>query len=184
MSQKPIGDPLTETQELDSTAPAHQLVLAHVQSFDSLNRPVVSFMVAGNSYTISALTTAPLSAEMINRQVALSFIDGDLRKPLILGVIHSPLYDYLQQLELDPASGAMVEEAECEDGVDKPSPLLEPVVVDGRKVTIEAKEMVELRCGEASITLTQNGKIIIRGKYVLNRSSGVNRIVGGSVQVN
>jgi hypothetical protein len=41
-----------------------------------------------------------------------------------------------------------------------------------------------LHCGKASITLTRAGKVIIRGEYVLARSSGVNRIVGGSVQIN
>ncbi|MEP7119602.1 MAG: hypothetical protein ABJE95_01785, partial [Byssovorax sp.] len=36
----------------------------------------------------------------------------------------------------------------------------------------------------SSITLTRAGKILIRGAYVLTRSSGVNRIQGGSVQIN
>jgi hypothetical protein len=45
------------------------------------------------------------------------------------------------------------------------------------------KEIV-LRCGKASITLTRAGKIIIRGAYLLNRSSGVNKIKGASVQIN
>ena len=42
----------------------------------------------------------------------------------------------------------------------------------------------ELRCGKASITLTRAGKVLIRGAYLLSRSSGVNRIKGGSVQIN
>ena len=49
---------------------------------------------------------------------------------------------------------------------------------------IEGKEEIELKCGESSIVLTKAGKILIRGKYLLSRSSGVNRIMGGSVQVN
>ena len=35
-----------------------------------------------------------------------------------------------------------------------------------------------------SITLTGAGKVLIRGAYVLSRSSGVNKIKGGSVQLN
>lgn len=58
------------------------------------------------------------------------------------------------------------------------------VYVDGRRVTFDAKEQIELRCGKASITLTRAGKILIRGAYLLSRSSGVNRIKGGSVQLN
>jgi len=56
--------------------------------------------------------------------------------------------------------------------------------VDGKRVVLEGREEVVLKCGEASITLTKAGKILICGKYLLNRSTGVNRIMGGSVQVN
>jgi len=58
------------------------------------------------------------------------------------------------------------------------------VYVDGRRVTFDAREQIELRCGKASITLTRAGKVLIRGAYLLSRSSGVNRIKGGSVQLN
>ena len=57
----------------------------------------------------------------------------------------------------------------------------EEEVVDGRKIAFIAKEEIVLRCGKSSITLTKAGKVIIRGAYLLNRSSGVNRIKGGSV---
>jgi hypothetical protein len=58
------------------------------------------------------------------------------------------------------------------------------VTVDGKQVSIEGAEEVTFKCGKASITLTKSGKILIRGTYLLNRSTGVNRIMGGSVQVN
>lgn len=60
----------------------------------------------------------------------------------------------------------------------------EEVVVDGRIIAFTAKEEIVLRCGKSSITLTNAGKVIIRGAYLLNRSSGVNKIKGGSVQIN
>jgi uncharacterized protein (DUF2345 family) len=56
--------------------------------------------------------------------------------------------------------------------------------VDGEQVVIEGKKEIVLKCGKSSITLTRAGKVLIRGAYVLSRSSGVNRIKGGSVQVN
>jgi hypothetical protein len=49
---------------------------------------------------------------------------------------------------------------------------------------VSAKEQLVLRCGKASITLTKEGKVLIQGAYVSSRSSGVNRIKGGSVQLN
>ena len=47
-----------------------------------------------------------------------------------------------------------------------------------------SRDELTLRCGKASITLTKSGKIILRGKYIVSRSEGVNRIKGGSVQIN
>jgi len=41
-----------------------------------------------------------------------------------------------------------------------------------------------LRCGKASITLTREGKVLIHGSYISSRSTGVNRVKGGSVQLN
>ena len=38
--------------------------------------------------------------------------------------------------------------------------------------------------GIGRITLTKAGKVLIEGSYVLSRSTGVNRIKGGSVQLN
>ena len=60
----------------------------------------------------------------------------------------------------------------------------EEVFIDGRKITFDAREQIVLQCGKASITLTRAGKVIIKGAYLLNRSTGVNRIQGGSVQLN
>lgn len=52
------------------------------------------------------------------------------------------------------------------------------------RLVLTAEREIVLQVGKASITLTQAGKIILRGTYVLSRSSGVNRIKGGSVEIN
>ncbi|WP_426752912.1 DUF6484 domain-containing protein [Myxococcus sp. Y35] len=75
-----------------------------------------------------------------------------------------------------------------------PSPLLEALFgggepgldaqVDGRRVVLEGEEEVVLRCGEASITLRRNGKVLIRGLQVETHAAGTNRIKGASVKVN
>jgi len=64
--------------------------------------------------------------------------------------------------------------------VDKPK----DVFMDGKRVTLDAAEEIVLRCGKSSITLTKAGKVLIRGAYLLTRSTGVNRIKGTSVQIN
>lgn len=103
----------------------------------------------------AARAMTPIAKEDEGREVALMFEEGDPRRPIVMGKMVSPL-----------ATG----QAEA--------------AVDGRRVEINAEEQIVLRCGESSITLTRAGKIIIRGAYVLSRSSGVNRIQGGSVEIN
>lgn len=56
--------------------------------------------------------------------------------------------------------------------------------IDGKRVVLTGSEEVELRCGEASISLRKDGKLVIRGAYVETRAKGTNRIKGGSVQIN
>lgn len=56
--------------------------------------------------------------------------------------------------------------------------------VDGERVVLTGEEEIELRCGEASISLKKSGKLVIRGAYVETRAKGTNRIKGGSVQIN
>lgn len=56
--------------------------------------------------------------------------------------------------------------------------------VTGKRVVVTGEEEVELRCGEASITLRKDGKLVIRGAYVETAARGTNRIKGGSVQIN
>jgi len=64
------------------------------------------------------------------------------------------------------------------------TPGLVEVDADGQRLFVTAKQQLVLRCGAASITLTKAGKVLIQGSYVSSRSSGVNRIKGGSIQLN
>lgn len=53
-----------------------------------------------------------------------------------------------------------------------------------REVEIRAGETLRLRCGEASITLRRDGKVVVRGVQVETRARGLNRIKGGAVRIN
>ncbi len=116
-----------------------------------------------NSIKLKTLSQAASAGQ----EVLLVFENNDPELPIIIDTMHSLLDDISEP-------PAITLEAE------KP----EDVVVDGRRVTFDAKEEIVLRCGKASITLTRAGKVLIRGVYLLSRSSGVNRIKGGSVQIN
>lgn len=63
-------------------------------------------------------------------------------------------------------------------------PPVPEVEADGEKLILEARREITLRCGKASINLTADGRVTIRGTQVLSRSDGPNRVQGASVQLN
>ncbi|MGK3968094.1 DUF6484 domain-containing protein [Sorangium sp. So ce118] len=130
------------------------VVVGRVASVDASGALRVTFAGAP-AQGFAARTTTPIAQDDAGREVALLFEDGDPRRPIVMGKVVSPV-----------------------------APGQTEAAADGRRVEINAEEEIVLRCGESSITLTRAGKIVIRGAYVLSRSSGVNRIQGGSVEIN
>ena len=51
-------------------------------------------------------------------------------------------------------------------------------------LVLEAKESLTIRVGDGSITLRQDGKVLIKGKDLVSHAQRVNRIKGGSVAIN
>lgn len=170
-----------------------EILLGTLIAIDSNGNPVVNFTYIDQAISSTAITTVAVTHQHIGRQVALLFANGDYQKPVITGFIYSPLHQLLQSFEFknDSVSSIGAEDQQVFDAV-KITPdsaasqnlSTETVRVDGKRVLIEGQEEVVLMCGDASITLTKAGKVVIRGKYLLSRSTGVNRILGGSVQVN
>jgi hypothetical protein len=58
------------------------------------------------------------------------------------------------------------------------------VRVDGEKVCLSADRQIELRCGDASLLLRKDGKIVVSGTNVISASRGPNRIRGATVSLN
>jgi uncharacterized protein involved in type VI secretion and phage assembly len=117
---------------------------------------------------MAARSTVPLDQSQVGRDVIIAFEIGDVQKPIVMGVLWQP--------------------------ADKPSVAPSPVRAanqspfkterDGEQLILMAEREIVLRCGNASITLTRAGKVVIRGAYVLSRSSGANQVKGASVQIN
>jgi Domain of unknown function (DUF6484) len=164
-----------------------EILLAKLDAIDESGRPLVSVSHIPEFNSRPALATVPVLPQHIGRQVALMFTHGAASQPVVIGFIHSPLSQILDVVLTSTESNQ-----ENSDEVvfaerlpqSKSDDNTETLHIDGKRILLEGREEVVLRCGESSITLNANGKISIRGKYLLSRSSGVNRILGGSVQVN
>lgn len=52
------------------------------------------------------------------------------------------------------------------------------------ELVLEARRGLILKCGDGSITIRADGKILIKGKDLVSHAQRVNRIKGGSVAIN
>lgn len=157
-------------QSAPAAKPSDAMVVGRIVRMDAEGRLFVDF--PGNTRgpltarlcgaAAEHLQSAPEPSEV---PVALLFEDNDPARPIVVDCLLERVPDIEHPLVFDT-------------GPDQ------TVSVDGKTVQFNAQEQIVLKCGKASITLTRAGKVIIRGAYLLNRSSGVNRIKGGSVQIN
>lgn len=136
------------------------VVIGKVAGWDSAGQVAVDYPGNPAGHPLPATTAAVLDAGAVGRDAALLFVEGDPRRPILVGLI-------------EPAPA-----------VPAPPPVTPTAQLDGKQLVFTAEEEIVFRCGQASITLTRAGKILIRGAYLLSRSTGVNRIKGGSVQIN
>jgi hypothetical protein len=143
------------------TAPVEfdSVVIGVLAGMDESGSPLVAFPGNPESAAIAARSTTTLGGDDIGREVALLFEGGNPQCPLIIGRIQKPGGSQHQHQQTFAE-------------------------LDGERLVLNADKEIVLRCGKASITLTQAGKVLIRGTYLSSRSSGVNRIKGGSVQLN
>ena len=135
-------------------------LVARLHGFDLLDQPLLSGLPGSPGEVVAARVTVALRRAMIGSEVLVVFIDGDLRQPVITGVLY------------DTAAKPPTEKP----GVG--------VQVDGERHVISAEREIVLRCGDASITLTRAGKVIIKGNYILSRSTGYNKIKGAAIDIN
>jgi hypothetical protein len=141
----------------------HGVHIAQLLAFadEGITPLIVLPAVAGETKALRARTTVDLHGAHIGREVLVMFEGGDAAKPIITGVLRDSRGTALEmpvgQVEVD---------------------------ADGERLIVSARQQLVLRCGKASITLTKAGKVLIQGAYVSSRSSGVNRIKGGSIQLN
>ncbi len=147
----------------NAAAPVPAAATARFHGFDLEERPLLSGVPGLPGEVVAARTTVPLLRDHRGAAVVVVFEDGDARRPLVLRVLR-------ELCPHEPAAPA-------------PQPRVS-VQADEERLVLSAAREIVLRCGEASITLTRAGKVLIKGAYVLSRSSGYNRIKGAAVDIN
>jgi hypothetical protein len=128
---------------------------------DEGQTPLVAFAGQAGTVAVRARSVVDLHGAHIGRRVVLMFEEADPARPIVMGVLRGaegwPLPETPAQVEVD---------------------------ADGERMLVSARSELVLRCGKASITLTREGKVLIHGSYISSRSTGVNRVKGGSIQLN
>jgi len=132
--------------------------------FDLDDRPLASGLAELPGEIVPAKTTVRLTQAMVGAGVVVAYEGGDPTKPIIVGV----LQDTVRAVQAEPAR----------------PPQTVAIQADDERFVVTAEREIVLRCGDASITLTRAGKVIIKGKYILSRSTGYNKIKGAAIDIN
>jgi hypothetical protein len=143
----------------DRSAPLGASV-GRVMRVDREGRPFVDF--PGNPSGPVAARLAVGDAEMAalvesgaGCNVLLVFQENDLAQPIIVGRVRECL----------PTSGI-------------------EIALRGRRFVVETDEEIELRCGDAKIRMTREGRVVVLGNDVVSRARRQHKIKGGTVNIN
>lgn len=142
------------------------IVIGNLSDPGEQGETLVDYPGSPSNEPMVAISTEDLSSQPVGSELALGFVNGDPLQPIILGVIQN----------VDDTGNSERQKSTAHQKVD--------VHIDGDKLTFSADREIVLKCGKSSITLTRAGKIILKGAYLSNHATGVNRIKGGSVQIN
>lgn len=121
--------------------------------------PLVSYSGCPIDDGLPAQSIVVLSPDKIGKSILLAFEEGNRERPIVIGLMVEP--------EINKSATVPVD-----------------LKLDGERMLLNAEREIVLRCGESSITLTRAGKVLIKGAYVLSRSSGYNKIKGAAVDIN
>jgi hypothetical protein len=132
-----------------------EVALGRIVTVEASGLPLVT--VDGDPVTEPdrAAATVPVTERNVGSSVTL-LLPSDGSPPIVNGVVRAA--------------------APVADGVQ--------VVLDGERLLLEADREIVLQCGKSSITLTREGKVVIRGADLLEASTGRHRIKGGTVEIN
>lgn len=180
-----LGAEATSRENLEESSPLHALLNqgAQVSAMPAPGQVIIGTLrtapaqgaagaaqVPGLGIMGVAHSLVPLSSANEGQGVALSVLAGG--SAIVLGL----LWEGAQTSSVDQVGRPDAHAEEAPRGL--------AVTVDGHREVIEAADELELRCGDACIVLTADGRIQLRGTYITSHATATQRIVGGSVHVN
>ncbi len=134
------------------------VLVGEVVGVDDLGLPLVSTEMHGTrAADVVWMPDAPNWSKCVGLRVVLGHLCGDEQRPVVLGLLDAP-----PLLNAPPKADAQT-----------PDTLH---VVSKRELVIE--------CGKSKIAMRADGRIEIRGGHLISRSSGPNKVKGGSVHIN
>ena len=136
---------------------------ARFHGFDLDDRPLLSGLPGLPDEIVPARTTVPLLRAQIGATVVVLFENGDVRRPIVVGVLQErPVRSQRRRVRQPARSRAGRRRS--------------PGAVGG------ARDRAALRRRQHHAHARRQG--LIKGTYVLSRSSGYNKIKGAAVDIN
>lgn len=123
--------------------------------------PLVVYPGQAGPVALRARTVVDLFAAHVGYEVVLMFDDGDMARPIVMGVLRT---------NVDALLAEQPGHVEVQSG--------------GDRLIVSAKAQLVLRCGKARLVLNSDGRIEIKGEEIVSEATGPNFIRGGSVQLN
>jgi uncharacterized protein DUF6484 len=135
------------------------VLAGEITGVDDGGRPVVRWNEIGAVAAHAVwMPGAPSWRDCIGVRVLVGFLNGDETQPVVLGFLEPP------PVRDDDAAPRAHKQPET--------------------LRVAAGQELVIECGEAKISLRKDGRIEIRGTHLISRSSGPNKIKGGSVFIN
>lgn len=158
---KPMAShPIRSTQPTAAAAPAmavSTLTLGELLEIRQ-GRPVVRYAGGPAAGLIARVLGAVVTPGQVLPALPCSAMllleDGDPLKPVLVGLV----YDQL------PVPGTLV--------------------LDMERIVLQGHREVQLRCGQASVTMRADGKLVVKGTELVSQASATNKIRGATVQLN
>jgi phage gp45-like len=120
----------------------------------------------GARLAIPAINTVD-PAELCGSNVLLVFDGGDESRPIIVGFVRDSLRTGFAPGDTAGSANASV-----------------PRKIHAASVLIEAEREIVLQCGQGSISLSADGRIVIKGTRLTSRASETNKVRGAVVLIN